>query len=366
MGRSKAEKRWSIIIEWKKNPSASMRELGRLVEVHHTTAKLWIQTYQASGDVLDKDRSGRKALVTPAVMAEMEATAADRQQRAAISCPRLAKHVHERLGVCASARTIQRALRSACWGYQAGKRSVMLTPLHKRKRLAWAQHHLDSNTNFARWMFTDSKIFLLQKIGTRWGLKMWAPYGQRWHCPMSKSTLGVHVYLGITRYGLTFPIFVTGAQSQVSTYIDPKTGKPYVGVCGKEYEEQVLPKLKSKGDQLFAIAGRYSNTWVLQQDNAPAHVAKDTKAALQKLMPGRWEQSWPPMSPDLSCIENLWSWAERELQISCQAVNDVSDLKAAITHVFRRAPKEILENLVDSTQGRLHKVIQAGGGHIGR
>ena len=50
---------------------------------------------------------------------------------------------------------------------------------------------------------------------------------------------------------------------------------------------------------------------IFQQDNAPSHTAKICKQWFEenniKIM------SWPAISLDLNCIENLWSWLDHNL-----------------------------------------------------
>jgi len=51
--------------------------------------------------------------------------------------------------------------------------------------------------------------------------------------------------------------------------------------------------------------------FILQQDNAPIHTAKIVKkfitdSNIQYLV-------WPPQSPDLSPIENVWAWLKMKI-----------------------------------------------------
>ena len=300
------------------------------------------------------------------MLAEIEKVASDRQQNAAFSCLRLAKHVQKVFGVCVSPLTVSRALKKKNWEFRLASRAPMLNPIHKRKRLIWAQHHLRKRTCFSKWMFTDSKIFLLETIGTRRGVKFWAPKGARPVCPVSRSKLGVHVYLGLTEKGLTKPIYVTGGQSQESDFIDPKTSKNHVGVSTPEYVHQVLPRFASEGSLKFGINGRWSGEWIFQQDGASCHTAKLAKQALQELWPNRHMIDWPPNSPDLSPIENVWAWGQRQLQTSCESIITIAELKAAISQIFKHAPKPMCKNLVHGMRRRPEAVIGAGGGCIGK
>ena len=53
------------------------------------------------------------------------------------------------------------------------------------------------------------------------------------------------------------------------------------GVGAQEYLE-VLPELLKDGQELF---GRHKDSWVLQQDGAAEHTAKDTAGFLNGVMP---------------------------------------------------------------------------------
>ena len=362
----KHERRWRAVAEWKRNPQASWRKIGSEAGVHHDTAKLWIERYQEAGNVRDKPHTGRKHLLTPAMLAELEQVAAKNVRTVAISSLRLAQHIQKVFGVKVSARTVNRALSAHKWDYRVASKAPKLTPSHKQKRLQWAQGHIRKRTCFAKWMFTDSKIFLLEMIGTGRGLKFWAPSGARPVCPTSMSTLGVHVYCGLTKNGVTKPIIVTGGRSKPSEFTDARTGHLYKGVCTQEYVQQVLPKLKRGGDLRFGLQGRWSSEWVFQQDNAACHASSVTKQALQEMFPDRHVTDWPAKSPDLSPIENFWAWVLRQLQTSVDSINTVAELKAGIAKVIASATPQQCSKYISSMPGRLQKVVDRKGDYIGK
>ena len=78
-----------------------------------------------------------------------------------------------------------------------------------------------------------------------------------------------------------------------------------------EYQEVLQITLLVEGQRLFTSRG--DSTWVLQQHNDPAHMVADGVVK-------KWNAShafsisvlnnWPPNSPHLNPIENVWSYVQ--------------------------------------------------------
>jgi hypothetical protein len=98
------------------------------------------------------------------------------------------------------------------------------------------------------------------------------------------------------------------------------------------------------------------STWVLQQDNDPTH-----KKASQ-IAVGLWNTKyhgstvkltkfWPPNSPDLSPIENVWAWVQTKVdKVGCQ---NFKELKACVFETLKKVPRRMLNNLFRSMKDRL-------------
>ena len=280
-----------------------------------------------------------------------------------VGCAEIARKLASELGVNVSAQAVRNSLIKTGFKYSSPKKTLQHTSAQKIRRLKWSS--VCRNTlklAFNKVMFTDSKIFTLNPSAATCS-------GQRWHAMGTRSTVaparqskGVHVYMGATSFGVTKLVYVTGGGTKVSAYRNPKTGSTHKGVCAEEYQKDVLPILLREGNKLFR-GTRWADSWILQQDNARPHVDAGTMAFLQQEMGGRLLE-WPPASPDLSWIENLWAWMEKELRKSCTHFKTAQELQTALTDVHKRIPRAHLTNYVKSMSGRLERCINVNGGAI--
>jgi hypothetical protein len=99
---------------------------------------------------------------------------------------------------------------------------------------------------------------------------------------------------------------------------------------------------------------------IYQQDNAPCHKARVVTETLQDA--GVRVMAWPPYSPDLSPIENLWAIVKRKLhEVSYSTVDEMA---ARVVDIWRNdtSVKEACMKLIESMPRRIHACIQAKGG----
>ena len=75
----------------------------------------------------------------------------------------------------------------------------------------------------------------------------------------------------------------------------------YVYKQSLEFYKNDIDKLSPNESKLF-----------FQQDNAPAHSSKETKAILNEMKSLRF---WPPNSPEISPIEKVWSFVLIKLEV---------------------------------------------------
>ena len=107
-------------------------------------------------------------------------------------------------------------------------------------------------------------------------------------------------------------------------------------------------------------AGRLSRRYALLMDNDPKHTANVTKQWLNVHAPN-FTSDFPPHSPDLNPIENIWSVvAEKVVK---KSPKNLEALKKAIREVCLSIPREYILHATDSMDARCSEVITNQGGH---
>ena len=123
-------------------------------------------------------------------------------------------------------------------------------------------------------------------------------------------------------------------------------------------EENLMPWLNSQNDDV-------KQNIIFQQDNAPSHVSCFTKGWLSSLgITGQRLMDWPPQSPDLNPIENLWSIIKRKVYEKGRQFGNKKELWERILEVSSQISPEVVKKLTSSVDGRLVKLIQNGGKQI--
>lgn len=106
------------------------------------------------------------------------------------------------------------------------------------------------------------------------------------------------------------------------------------------------------------------------QDNAPTHRATDVRIWLENFSAenGIEVVKWPPYSPDLNPIENVWKLLKEgihklhpDLGTLPKNQDSLFRLINAAIEVWEELPEEVLQRLVMSMRRRMQAVIDADG-----
>ena len=97
----------------------------------------------------------------------------------------------------------------------------------------------------------------------------------------------------------------------------------------------------------------------LQEDNAPCHVSVRTT---------QWKRDnhiptlpWPPQSPDLNIIENVWRTLKIQLKTRVNDIKTKQDLKDAVQDIWYKLPLHYIQSLFQSIPTRLRAIMRGKG-----
>jgi len=337
--------------------NVSERDIARALEVSKGAVEHWIENWEAGGDLSEQPKKGRPVTATRRVFKAAQAkllrpgfgglAAAARELHSRGHTPRV---LHK--------STLSRMLRD-----RRPETEKAIVPRFRRPTRALSAYDMSRRALFAKlnqsrdWdnvMFTDRKKFYLWYPGSQVQLVQWVEKGESYQVTKANKPLCVNVYVGITRYGTTGMLVVSGTSKHKSSF-KTKAGKDARNITGAEYQRVLTAHLLPHGAALMRLNGHKS--WVFQQDNDPAH--SQAEAVIRtynkrhntniKLL-----QGWPPHSPDLSPIENMWADVQRRLdRAGCKTFPDfVGQLESLIANMgtawLERAYAGMHQRIVDT------------------
>jgi transposase len=354
------EKRIVCIQTLKHQRKRSLRAAERAGKHGRGFAQRWLSRKKTENPVTDKRRSGRPLKLSVRHISFIKGLVSS---EFGVGSAEIANRLEAEHGVKVSARTVRHVLKREGFQHSLPKQVVSLSPSQRSRRVKWCVTHRNTQKlAFSKVLFTDSKIFTVHPTTGTARAATWHHVGRRPSVAPGRHSKGVHAYMGVSLTGATRLIFVTGGGSQSSPYKDPKCNQLFKGVCAKEYQEIVLPSLLKDGDEMFK-GTRWADNWLFQQDNARPHIDAGTKAYLDVRMRDR-VLAWPAASPDLSWIENVWAWMEREVRKRQKQINTAAQLRGVLEEVRQSIPSSHLVNYVKSMRGRLKRCIDNEGGPI--
>jgi len=159
----------------------------------------------------------------------------------------------------------------------------------------------------------------------------------------STFSKSIMVSVAVSKMGVTELIFVD----------------PGVKVNGEYYRDVLLSQ-----QMLPAIKRVAGDTFVFQQDSAPAHRARDTIHLLQRETPDFiGPDLWPPNSPDLNPVDyKIWGVMQQRVY-ECR-VNNVDELKQRLIDVWHGLQQNVIDSAVNEWRKRLRACVRAQGRHF--
>ncbi len=169
----------------------------------------------------------------------------------------------------------------------------------------------------------------------------------------------VNLYCGISYFGVTKSQEVEGT-TKFRASARNKKGELGRNITTERYKAVLKCGLLPSGSAIFQRHG--ISSWVLQQDNDPTH--RVAKAVIKEWNGGSGTKvelldPWPPNSPDLNPIENVWSYVQARVdRMGCKTFDE---FRGAVLRELENLPKSLLRKLVTSMPDRLAACEKANG-----
>jgi transposase len=133
-----------------------------------------------------------------------------------------------------------------------------------------------------------------------------------------------------------------------------KAKKRKKSMNGEDYASYVCKELVPEANLLY----KTPNQWILVQDGASIHNCQHTKKRFQEEKVN-FLPDWPPNSPDLNPIENIWGIMKT--QIAKLGPTTLHALKIAIRKVWRNLDITTIRRILETWVDRLKEVIRVKG-----
>lgn len=250
------------------------------------------------------------------------------------------RNLRESLHLTISDRTVRRRLREANLHSHFARKRPFINNRNKKKRLEFAKKYANQPMEFwKRVLWTDESKFEL--FGCKRRLRVWRKTGEELEDRHLQKTVK-HGGGNIMVWGC----FSWEGVGQLVKIDGIMTADTYINILRENLEVSL-------------IRLGLEDNFILQQDNDPKHTAKKTKIFLNsnhiKIL------DWPPQSPDLNPIENLWSILDKNVdKIGVTNENNYFD---TLQQTWENLDLNHLHNLVESMPRRLAAVIKTKGGH---
>lgn len=340
------EQYWQVVNLWLADNTRPYASIGRAIRPvgisRHAVSDI-IARYQATGDPVP--RRGQLRPRARSLTDEEERRLVDYVTAHPFATTAT---IRREVGIQASNSTISRRLRSHGLSVFRAARKPRLTKHHKNERLAFAAKYAE--LDWTRVMFTDETtvssaqdngvMFVRRHQGQRY-----AQQNVRENRQAGRVSVGL--WGGFTHDGLTGIHRIEGRLN------------------AEVYKRRILAY------HVTPYFAEHPNA-ILQQDNAPSHKAVHVMTYLQSKNIGLLK--WPPVSPDMSPLENFWAYLKREIgEVNLPEGGEVVK-KNALWDIVEAAwdrlktgdkadeTRAVLRKYYEGMPGRLQDLQAAGGG----
>ena len=317
----------STILHYWNNGYRSPATIARITKIPVGAVKYNIAKIKEQGTIEDRPGSGRPRKFTAN---DNIALGQWIRRNNETTSKEMAQKLLDSRGLNVSRWTVQRELKRLGYKSTLPYSTPMLTQEQRVARVQWAIKH--QNDDWSRTIFTDETCYqLFRNTIRRWSRN---PKAEVKRIPKNRQKIMV--------WG-SFSIKGLVGYHSFNTIMD---GPYYV---------QILH------DHLIRNARKqFGRHWRLQQDNDPKHKSRVAQQFLSKEVPEVID--WPPNSPDVNPVENLWSIIKR--RVEKRKPTNLQELDMFLHEEWDKTDMVVLSHLVDSMKSRCLALIESKGERI--
>jgi transposase len=306
------------------------KDIAHTLKCSENTVSMWVHRWADTHSVADADRSGRPRCTDEDTDIAIEACAEEKKRT-------VPKVIKKELQLECSARTIRRRLDEVGLFGRVGRTEYVYDERDIQRRLSFAEGY--ANWLVADWdrvIFSDethievygrSRVWVQRPSGAAFDPEYMVervPHSERvslWGC------------------------FCGRGVGQAEIFVGEFNAKRYVDILQHNLLQTALHFYPNED-------------WWFQQDNAPQHTANISR---------RWFHNhgvnlldFPPYSPDLNPIENLWGILKARIEKRLARTTD--EIERVLKEEWEALDKELLTSLAHSMPARCAAVV-ANHGH---
>jgi transposase len=306
------------------------RDIAQELHCSENTVSLWLTRWNETRSLEDAERSGRPRCTTDATDDAIEAFAEEKKRT-------VPKEIKKELQLDCSARTIRRRLEEVGLHGRVGRTEYAYDERDIQRRLSFAEGYADwTVADWDRVIFSDethievygrSRVWVQRPVGAAFDpdyMVERVPHSERvslWGCFCARGVGQAEIFVG---------------EFDAARYVD------------------ILQH------NLIQTALHFypHEAWWFQQDNAPQHTSR---------LAHRWFHNhgvnlldFPPYSPDLNPIENLWSILKA--RVEARLARTMDEVERVLKEEWEALDTELLTSLAHSMPTRCAAVV-ANRGH---
>nr|CAA47913.1 ORF [Drosophila melanogaster] len=326
------EARAGIVARFKAGTPAA--KIAEIYQISRRTVYYLIKKFDTVGTLKNKKRSGRKPVLDQRQCRQILGVVAKNPSASPV---KIALESKNTIGKQVSSSTIRRRLKEADFKTYVVRKTIEITPTNKTKRLRFALEYVKKPLDF--WfniLWTDESAFQYQGSYSKHFMHLKNNQKHLAAQPTNRFGGGTVMFWGcLSYYGFGDLVPIEGTLNQ----------NGYLLILNNH--------AFTSGNRLFP-----TTEWILQQDNAPCHKGRIPTKFLNDL--NLAVLPWPPQSPDLNIIENVWAFIKNQRTIDKNRKREGAIIE--IAEIWSKLTLEFAQTLVRSIPKRLQAVIDAKGG----